>query len=96
MLRAVMATFAGERANTGTMLVPMRIRDVTAASCASDVNASSPHDSPIVRQVYPSSSARIALSRISRHDMPGTCSPMMPTSPMLSSSRGRATVPVTC
>src|SRR5262245_33291028 len=28
----------------------------------------------------------MALSRISRHDMPGTCMPMMPTSPISSSS----------
>jgi len=32
MLRAVMARFAGERAKTGTMLVPIRTREVTAAS----------------------------------------------------------------
>ncbi len=51
MFSAVMARLAGERAKTGTMLVPMRMRDVTAASCASEVRASSPHDSPIERQL---------------------------------------------
>ena len=51
MFSAVMARLAGERAKTGTMLVPMRMREVTAASCASEVSASSPHDSPIVMQL---------------------------------------------
>ena len=51
MFNADIARFAGERAKTGTMLVPMRMREVTAASCASDVSASSPHDSPIVMQL---------------------------------------------
>ena len=51
MFSAVMARLAGERAKTGTMLVPMRMREVTAASWASDVSASSPHDSPIVMQL---------------------------------------------
>ena len=46
----IMARLAGERANTGTMLLPIRMRVVTAASWASDVSASSPHDSPIVMQ----------------------------------------------
>ena len=46
-----MARLAGERANTGTMLVPMRMRDVTAASWASEVRASSPQDSPMLRQL---------------------------------------------
>ena len=50
-LSAVIATLAGERAKTGTMLVPMRIFEVTAASWASEVNASSPQDSPMVRQL---------------------------------------------
>lgn len=48
---AVMAMLAGERAKTGTMLEPRRMREVTAASWASEVKASSPHDSPIVRQL---------------------------------------------
>ena len=48
---AAMARLAGERAKTGTMLVPMRMREVTAASCASDVRASSPQDSPMLRQL---------------------------------------------
>jgi len=51
MLSAVIARFAGERANTGTMLVPIRMREVTAASWASPVKASSPQDSPVVRQL---------------------------------------------
>src|SRR5262245_13419416 len=82
MFSAVMARFAGERANTGTMLVPIRIRDVTAASWASEVSASSPHDSPMVRHEYPSSSASTAASRVARHEDPGTRMPISPTSPM--------------
>ncbi len=46
-----MAMLAGDRANTGRMLVPTRMREVTAAIWASGVKASSPHDSPIVMQL---------------------------------------------
>src|SRR5262249_46769144 len=83
ILSAVMARFAGERANTGTILVPTRIREVNAASWDNEVNAPSPQDPPMVRQLYPTPSASTALSRISRHDIPGTCNPIMPTSPMV-------------
>ena len=51
MLSAAMAMLAGDRAKTGKMLVPTRMREVTAAIWASEVNASSPHDSPIVMQL---------------------------------------------
>ena len=83
MFNAVMAKFAGDLANTGTMLVPIRIREVTAANCASDVNASSPQASPIVMQLYPNSSANTAVSRICCQDIPGVLKPMSPTSPIL-------------
>ena len=46
-----MARLAGERAKTGTMLLPTRMREVTAASWASEVSASSPQDSPIEMQL---------------------------------------------
>ena len=71
MFSAVMAMLDGVRANTGTMLVPMRILSVTAATCASEVKASSPHASPIVMQLYPNSSANLAVRSVSRHDAPG-------------------------
>jgi len=45
-VQALIARLAGERAKTGTMLVPMRIRAVTAASWASEVSASSPTTRP--------------------------------------------------
>ena len=59
MFRAVIAKFAGDLANTGTMLVPILILSVTAAIWANEVNASSPQDSPMVIQLYPKSSAII-------------------------------------
>ena len=83
MLPAVIAMFDGERAKIGTMLVPILMRDVTAAICASEVNASSPHASPIVIQLYPSPSARSAMSSVSRQLPPGGLNPMIPMSPML-------------
>ena len=83
MLPAVIAMFDGERAKIGTMLVPILMRDVTAAICASEVNASSPHASPVVMQLYPSPSARSARSSVSLQLPPGGLRPMIPISPML-------------
>ena len=83
MLPAVIAMFDGERAKIGTMLVPILVRDVTAAICASDVNASSAHDSPIVMQLYPSPSTRSAMSSVSLQFPPGGLRLMIPMSPML-------------
>ena len=61
------------------MLVPILILLVIAAIWASEVNASSDQDSPIVIQSYPSSSARSARSRVTLHSLPGGLRPISPT-----------------
>ena len=62
---AAMAKLAGLRANTGTMLDPMRMFLVNADIWAKVVNASPPHASPTVMQSYLKSSASTANSRVS-------------------------------